>query len=514
MLITEDEAWLQIRGLGKHFGGVRALTDIDFDVQRGEIHGLVGANGAGKSTLIRCLAGVAAADSGQFSVDQQEVRIDSPRDAESLGFSFIHQELNVVPRFSAIENILLGTPKVKRAGMVDWKASCKMAVNAAETVGLDFPLDRPVEELTVAERWLVMISKALVRRSTLIAMDEPTASLSAAECERLFGIVRSLAAGGVAVLYVSHHLDEVLDLSDRITVFRDGRVVETRLRKAWDKRALVRSIVGSDVETNVRPTYLPLAPERGPIFEARGVTSGNVVQDISLSVFPGEILGLGGLVGSGRTEFVRLAFGADRLDSGSFVLDGRPFAPKSVSEAVARGVGLVPEERRSQGLLLDKSVGFNMNVTVLKALRTTPKLPFMSTPKRTERANRLIEQLSIKTPSQSVPVGALSGGNQQKVLIAHWLTPGIKLLFLDEPSKGVDVGARQEIHEAIRQLTGSGVGVVLVSSEPEELVMLCDRVIVLRRGRTEGELVGEEITEQRIIEMSFGFETAAEGVSL
>ena len=513
MTVEGRPAWLQIRGLGKHFGGVRALADVNVDIFGGEIHGLVGANGAGKSTMIRCLAGLAGIDSGHFVIDGVHTKIDRPRDAERLGFSFIHQELNLVPRFNSIENILLGTPKIKRAGIIDWKASRGMAAAAAEKVGLDFSLDRRVDELTVAQRWLVMISKALVRRCTLIAMDEPTASLSPAECERLFKIVRDLAAGGVAVLYVSHHLDEVLDLSDRITVFRDGKVVGTDRREAWDKRALVRAIVGGDVETEVKARYSTSRPSRPPVFEARDITRGDVIRGISLSVYPGEILGLGGLVGAGRTEFVRLAAGADKPDSGTLLLEGRPFAPRSVHEAVSRGLGLVPEERRSQGLLLDKSVAFNMNLAAWKKLRTTPTLPFVSNRKREQRANEIIERLNIKTQSSSTPVGLLSGGNQQKVLMAHWLTPGIKVLFLDEPSKGVDVVARQEIHRAIRGLADTGVAVILVSSEAEELALLCGRVVVFRQGRVEGELIGDQISERRIIEMSFGFKATPEEVT-
>jgi ribose transport system ATP-binding protein len=502
--VTEESAWLQIRGLGKHFGGVSALSGVDLDVHHGEVHGLVGANGAGKSTLIRCLAGVITADSGDVLIDNQLSPIHNPRDSENLGFAFIHQELNLIPRFSSIDNILLGAQKAKRAGFIDWKASRKMAVAAADRIGLDFSLDKPVSELTVAERWLVMISKALINKASLIAMDEPTASLSVTESVRLFKIVRDLSADGVAILYVSHRLEEVLDLSHRITVFRDGSVVSTAPRTEWDKEKLIREIVGHDIATSTRPVYRVREPGAEPVFEARNVSRGNVVKDVSLRVFPGEILGIGGVVGSGRTEFARLAFGVDKADSGEFAIEGVPFVAKSAQEAISKGIGLVPEERRSEGLLLEKSVAFNMNITVLRSLRSVSALPFINERKKKERANEIIQKLSIKTKSISTPVGSLSGGNQQKVLIAHWLTPGLKVLLLDEPTKGVDVGARQEIYQAVRELASNGVGVVLISSEAEELVMLCDRVIVLRHGSSVGELVGDEISERRIIEMGFG----------
>lgn len=501
---SDETAWLQVRGLGKHFGGVSALKGVDLDVRHGEVHGLVGANGAGKSTLIRCLAGVIIADGGEVLIDGHEHSIHSPRDAENLGFAFIHQELNLIPRFSSVQNILLGAQKAKRAGFIDWKESRKMAEAAAERIGLDFSLDKPVAELSVADRWLVMISKALVNKASMIAMDEPTASLSVTESERLFKIIRDLSADGVAILYVSHRLEEVLDLSDRITVFRDGEVVTTRERSEWNKEKLIRDIVGRVVVTSSRPEYRPRNHDETPIFEAFHVSRGHAVKDVSLQVFPGEILGLGGVVGSGRTEFARLAFGADRLDSGEFAVDGQPFVARSATEAIAKGIGLVPEERRSEGLLLDKSVAFNMNITVLRTLRSFSSLPFLSEKLKKERANEIIQKLSVKTKSISAPVGSLSGGNQQKVLIAHWLTPGIKVLILDEPTKGVDVGAREEIYQAIRELAANKVGVILISSEAEELVMLSDRVAVLRHGAVVGELVGDEISERRIIEMGFG----------
>lgn len=502
--IPDRTAWLQVRGLGKHFGGVSALKGVDLDVRHGEVHGLVGANGAGKSTLIRCLAGVITADSGDLLIDGESYLIHSPRDAENLGFAFIHQELNLIPRFSSVQNILLGAQKAKRAGFIDWKQSRKMAESAAERIGLDFSLDKPVAELSVADRWLVMISKALVNKASLIAMDEPTASLSVTESDRLFKIIRDLSADGVAILYVSHRLEEVLDLSNRITVFRDGEVVTTGDRSEWNKESLIRDIVGHDVVTSTRPNYRTRSSGQAPVLEAFHVSRGHAVKDVTLQVYAGEIMGLGGVVGSGRTEFARLVFGADRVDSGEFTVEGKPFVARSSTEAIAKGIGLVPEERRSEGLLLDKSVAFNMNITVLRTLRSFSSLPFLSEKLKKERANEIIQKLSVKTKSISAPVGSLSGGNQQKVLIAHWLTPGIKVLILDEPTKGVDVGAREEIYDAIRELAANNVGVILISSEAEELVMLSDRVVVLRHGEVVGELVGEEISERRIIEMGFG----------
>jgi ribose transport system ATP-binding protein len=505
-----DSAWLEVRGLSKHFGGVRALSEVDIDIHRGEVHGLVGANGAGKSTLIRCLAGVTTPDLGTVSFDGAETALSSPRDAESAGLAFIHQELNLVPHFSSLENILLGAPKVKRAGMIDWKRSSRSAHEAAARIGVRFSLDKRVDELSVAEQWLVMISKALVRNASMIAMDEPTASLSDAEGDRLFKVVRDLAADGVAILYVSHRLDEVLDLSDRITVFRDGRVTHKAVRGDLDKRGLIRAIVGREVAPAL-PAPVRQARTGVPrvVFEAKQVSRGSAVREVSFQVLAGEVLGIGGLVGAGRTELARLAFGADRLDGGTFEVHGRPVDTNSVHAAVRAGIGMVPEERRSEGLMLEKSVSFNMNIAVLRSLRTVGPLPFVSGAKARGRSQDLARRLRVKTPSVAQPIGTLSGGNQQKALIARWLTPGLKVLFLDEPSRGVDIGARQEIHQAIRELADSGVGTVVISSDVEELVSLCDRIVVMCEGEVTGEVTGDDITEDTVIELSYAHKQGA-----
>ncbi|WBU37471.1 sugar ABC transporter ATP-binding protein [Homoserinibacter sp. YIM 151385] len=499
-----NSAWLQIRDLSKQFGGAHALSAVDLDIHRGEVHGLVGANGAGKSTLIRSLAGIVSPDHGTIEIEGVEQRLASPRDAEKAGLAFIHQELNLVPHFSAIQNILLGAPKATRLGMIDWRASRRTAREAAERIGVEFSLDRRVDELSVAERWLVMISKALVREVRMIAMDEPTASLSDHESENLFRVVRDLARDGVAILYVSHRLDEVLDLSDRITVFRDGRVTDRAVRGDLDKRGLIRAIVGREVPVVHREGERVEIDRSGvPVFAARSVARGKAVKDVSFEVHRGEVLGLGGLVGAGRTEVARLAFGADRLEAGRFEMEGRPIRIKDVADAVDQGLALVPEERRSEGLLLEKPVEYNMNIAVLRSLRSVPGLPFLSSRRSRARALELIEQLQIKTNGPGQTIGSLSGGNQQKALIGRWLTPQVKVLFLDEPSRGVDVGARHEIHQAARDLADRGIGTVVISSDVEELAALCDRVVVLAEGRVTGELIGDDITEQNIIELSY-----------
>jgi ribose transport system ATP-binding protein/L-arabinose transport system ATP-binding protein len=494
---------ISIRGLGKHFAGEVALNDVDMDIRRGEVHGLVGANGAGKSTLIRCLAGVTVPDHGTITVAGQELKPGSPQAAEKAGLAFIHQELNLVPHFNAIENILLGAPKVTRLGMIDWKRSSVSAKAAAKRVGIKFSLERRVSELSIAERWLVMISKALVREASMIAMDEPTASLSNAETEQLFSIVRDLAADGVAILYVSHRLDEVLNLCDRITVFRDGQVVARATRGDLNKKGLIRAIVGHDIKSGENRRSATVDRTGTPLFSARNLKRGVAVRDVSFDVHKGEILALGGLVGSGRTEVARLAFGVDQPQVGHFEMAGKRLEIPSESAAIKAGIALVSEERRSQGLMPDHSVGFNINVASLTNLRVMPNLPFLSFGRMRGRAEGLVKQLGIKTPGIASKIIELSGGNQQKAMIARWLGPDIRLLILDEPSRGVDIGAREEIHDVIRELAAKGVGIIVISSDVEELAILADRVVVLHEGKVAGELVGKDITEARIIALSY-----------
>jgi len=503
--------WMQIQGLTKSFAGELALDNADLALARGEVHGLVGANGAGKSTLIRCLAGVTTPDHGRVLIAGEELRHGSPAASERAGLAFIHQELNLVPHFSALQNMLLGLPKVTRFGLIDWKRSGVKAEAAARRIGIQFPLGTRTSDLSVADRWLVMIARALVRDASMIAMDEPTASLSGPECERLFSVIRDLSAQGVAILYVSHRLDEVLDLCDRITVLRDGAIVGGAVRGGIDKKGLVRAIIGHDVrQVDARDRFVA-DRSSPPVFSVRDVAWRSMVKGVSFDVYRGEVLALGGLIGAGRTELALLAAGVRRPDTGHFELEGQRLAIGSEAEAVKSGIALVPEERRSQGLMLQHSVGFNINIASLKNLRTIPWLPFVSAAAGRRQARGHVETLSIKTPGIDAKIATLSGGNQQKALIGRWLSTGTRLLILDEPSRGVDVGAREEIHDAIRKLARSGVGIVVISSDVEELAILADRVLVMREGRISGELSGADITEARIIELSYHDDHTSDG---
>ena len=493
--------FVSVRSLIKSYGGARALRGASLSILPGETHGLVGANGAGKSTLIRILAGLTQPDGGDIFVDGKRVVPDSPHLANELGMSFIHQELAFVPGMTVLENIMLGLPKKTRFGVVDWRAIARDVAPIAERVGVRAPLGANVKGLSTAENWLINIARALVRRARLIVMDEPTAALSAAESERLFGIIRDLRRSGVAVLYVSHRLDEILELCQRVTVFRDGESVAELAGPHLTRGVLVEAIVGGMIDAPEKRAN-PLISGEAAV-SVNGLARAPKLKDVSFELKKGEVLGLGGLVGAGRSELARLMFGADRPDQGGMTLEGKPFAPRSPADAVRAGVGFVPEERRVEGLILSKSLAFNLGLANLDSIVFNPLLPFISGRRRRTFAERTVRELAIKTTGIETPVGRLSGGNQQKVVIGRWLASKPKVLILDEPTRGVDVGARAEIHRLIRSLAREGMAVLVVSSEPEELPDVCDRVLVMAEGRIVRELAGEALTRHAIIAASY-----------
>jgi ABC-type sugar transport system ATPase subunit len=497
---------LAARGITKRFGGLTALDGVSFDLRAGEVHALCGENGAGKSTLIRILAGVHAPDAGEVLVDGKPVHMRTPEDARRLGLRFIYQELNLVPKFDTLENITLGMSKQTRAGTIDWSRTRQKIDSVLEQVGIDFPLRTPVEKLSVAKQWLVSIARALVEEARLICMDEPTASLSLEESERLFTLVEDLSSRGVSILYVSHRLEEIVQLCDRVTVFKDGERVATLSGQEITKSRLIRLIAGHDIIAIEPPPAL--AHVGRPVLSVRNLRNMPVVKGVTFEVRAGEVVGLAGLVGSGRTEVANLIFGVDKPDSGQMLLDGKPLKPSHPRDAINRGIGLVPEERRSQGLVFNRGVGFNLNITALKDLRAIPGIPLVSRARTKVRSDSLIRTLGIKTRNWQSLVSELSGGNQQKVVIGKWLTRRPQLLILDEPTKGVDVGARAEIYHIIRELADGGAGVLVISSENEELVALCNRVIVMVEGRVSGELAGAQITEGAILHLSYMHDVA------
>jgi ribose transport system ATP-binding protein len=497
-----DASLVSVRGLQKHFGGIQALKGVDFDIYAGEVHGLVGANGAGKSTLIKILAGVEKPDSGSLLVDEIEVQLSGSQQAADLGLSFIHQELNLVPSWNALENIMLGAPKRTRLGMIDWQAIRTQVQPVADRVGIHFPLNTPIAKLSPAEKWLISICRALVRKARLISMDEPTASLSIRESENLFRIVRALASEGVAVLYVSHRLDEIMNLCHRVTAFRDGRCVMHSERQTLTQKHLLEAIVGGEAPATAS-NVAEFDNTRPPLLRVTRLVSGNAVRNVSFDLQKGEVLGLAGLVGSGRTELVRMIFGAEHPESGTMMFENRAHAPRSPAEAVKVGIGFVPEERRAEGLFSGKSLAFNLASANFRNLRIKPWVPWLDMRRRTEVAKEIVHRLQVKTSGIEKVVDRLSGGNQQKIVIGKWLVRTPKLLILDEPSRGVDVGARGEIHRIIRELATQGLSVIVISSESEELPGLCDRVLVMAEGQVVQELVGSTITRDAILHASY-----------
>lgn len=492
---------VRVSSVTKTFGGVAALKGVSFDIRPGTVHGLIGANGAGKSTLIRTMAGIEHPDSGGIEVDGVPAQIATPDDASKLGLAFIHQEMSLIPGWDVLRNMSLGIPPKTRLGIIDWRPASARASAVAKRLGMTFPLSTNVDSLSTADQWLVLIARALMRDARLIAMDEPTASLSSSEADRLHQIIRELVSTGTAVVFVSHRLDEVSDLCDDITVFKDGAVTKRVVGERTSKADLVRAIVGRDLEVVERGSEP--APHGRPILEIDKVSNLNLLRDISLTVHEGEVLGLGGLVGAGRTELARIIYGADRRTSGEVRLGGKKVKFAEPSDAVAAGIGFVPEERRSQGVFLDRTIDFNINLAKLDSLTPSRLLPFLNLRRARSRAQRAADLVTVKAKDVGALVGSLSGGNQQKVVIARWLLDKPKLLILDEPSRGVDVGARSEVHRVVRQLARTGTAILAISSDNEELVALCDRVIVFAEGRVTGELSGTAITEDAIVALSF-----------
>lgn len=493
---------IRIRGLSKAFGGANALNDVSFDVRAGVVHGLVGANGAGKSTLIRCLAGIEQADGGTIEIDGEVVSIANPDVAASLGLAFIHQEMSLIPGWDVLRNMALGTEPTTHLGLIDWRPTRARAKQVAAMLGITFSLSTPVDDLSTAEQWLVLIGRALMRDARMIAMDEPTASLSPKETERLHAIVRNLTAKGTAVVFVSHRLDEVSALCSDTTVLKDGKVTKRVVDTIVSKAELVRSIVGKDL---VIPDRGHEPTEHGRrVLELRGISDARLVREVSLTVHAGEVLGLGGLVGAGRSELAKIVYGANRSTSGEILLEGAPVRFKDPSAAVRAGIGFVPEERRSEGLFLDRTINFNINIAKLDSMTRSRFWPFLRLAEGRRRAQIAADSVTVKAATVESAVDSLSGGNQQKVAIARWLLDTPRLLILDEPSRGVDVGARAEVHDVIRALAADGTAVLVISSDNEELVSVCDRVVVMSEGRVSGELEGSDITIDHIVHLSFG----------
>lgn len=492
---------LEVRDLKKWFAGARALDGVDLSVDAGSVHGLLGENGAGKSTLIKSLSGLVTPDSGTIAVDGDIRPITSVRDAEALGFRFIHQELSLVPHFTAIENCFVGRPYPRKGPFIDRATMRRQVEEAAKLIAPDLPLDVPASRLTTGQKQLVEIIRALMTEgSRLIVMDEPTASLSDGEAARLHNAVRVLSGQGVAIIFISHRLDEVLDICDRFTVLRNGKTTGSGAISDTSREQLVRLMTGNDTKLSTRQ---PAGIHGKPVLTVEDLPFGPDGNAISFAVREGEILGLYGLVGAGRSSLIKQIWGARRHEGGRILLDGQVMRPSAIRQRIARGGAYVPEDRRGEGLVTQRSIAENLVLADLGAVRASPALPIVSGKKLVERADTIRQQLAVKMGSPHARPLTLSGGNQQKLLFGRWFGRPIRLLILDEPSRGVDVGAKAEIHALARQMAANGAAVLMATSDMDELLALSDRVLVMAGGRITTELVGEQIEPRSIVAAAF-----------
>jgi simple sugar transport system ATP-binding protein/ribose transport system ATP-binding protein len=491
----------ELRGISKRFGGVHALSDVDLAIARQSIHALVGENGAGKSTLGKILAGVYRPDDGDLVVDGRSVAYRSPRDALLDGITIITQEPTLVPHRSVLENVFLGVES-GNAGVVDTRRIGRRFAALVEDTGIDLPARRTARSLRVADQQKVEILRAIVRNARLIVMDEPTSALTTDESERLFELVRRLQHRGTTIVYVSHFLAEVLELADAVTVLRDGRVVRTAAAAEETPTKLVSAMLGRSVELTF-PDKDPPPADAPVVLSVRGLSRPPALNDVSFDVRAGEIVGLAGLIGSGRSEVARAIFGADPLEAGSIEVDGRPLRARAPHRAIRRGVVMLPEDRKTQGLLMLRSVLDNVTLPHLDRVSTAGVVRPRA---ERRRAGELIAGLAVRARSPKARVSTLSGGNQQKVLFARWLFETPKVFIADEPTRGVDVGAKLAIYDLIHSLAKRGIGVLLISSEHEEVLALAHRVLVMRAGRVVAELDEATMSEDAVLHAAFAAE--------
>ncbi|GAB5373679.1 MAG: sugar ABC transporter ATP-binding protein [Acuticoccus sp.] len=498
-----DAPILKVSQLSKSFGAIHALRDVDFELYRGEIHAVAGENGAGKSTLMNVIDGIVAPDSGTIEFDGKPVTIASPAVAQKLGIGFLHQEIALCPDVSVAENIFMATTNVSRRFLMDYRGLHRKAVDVFRQLSSIDPATL-VKHLSISEQQLVEIAKALTLDCRVLILDEPTASLTETEAQVLFGIMRRLADRGISQIYISHRMVEIFDNCDRVTVFRDGRHIMTRDVPEIAPSDVVNAMVGRVLDTLYPPKQQPEDVSDNVILEVRGLSEKTRFRDVSFDLRRGEILGLAGLIGSGRSEIVK---GICRLEgevTGAVRLDGKTLRLKSYQDSIRAGMVYLSEDRKGDGVFLDLSIA--ANVSALKVDQIANLFGIIDREAEAEQARVLGEKLNLKCGSLDDPASSLSGGNQQKVAIAKMLSVKPRLIFLDEPTRGVDVGAKAEIHRLLRQLVREGVGIIVISSEMPELIGVCDRMLVVREGEIAGEVAAADMTEKRIMHLASGTE--------
>jgi ribose transport system ATP-binding protein len=497
--MTETNEFLRMEGISKSFPGVQALQDVDFEVTRGEIHGLVGENGAGKSTLMKVLTGALNPDEGRIILRGEPVEIHSPSDSQELGISMIHQELSLIPYLTVGKNVYLGRePQRRIPGFIDWKSLYGQTQELLDQLNLEVKARTEAQYLSIAQQQMVEVAKALSLDADLIAMDEPTSSLTDRETEVLFDVMRKLRDQGVAIIFITHRLEEVFEVSDRITVLRDGRHIATAPTAELDYNQVVQLMVGRELDNMYAYSE---TEQRGVVLQAENLADGQELHGVSLELQGGQILGVAGLVGAGRTALAETLFGLRQATAGEVRIDGEVVKLHSAKQAIEHGLGFVPEDRKLQGLFLNMAVRENITMS---STSLVSNFGFVNSNKANKLAREYVEKLDIRTPSLRQRIRNLSGGNQQKVIIARWLTLKPRVLILDEPTRGVDVGAKAEIHGLMRQLAEDGVAVLMISSELPEIIGVSDSILVMHEGRVTGRFERDEASQDTIMHAATG----------
>jgi len=492
---------LEIQQITKKFPGVTALNNVSFNIKKGEVHALVGENGAGKSTLMKILSGVYQPTSGKIVLDGKEVTFKDPKEAQQLGISIIHQEFSLIPYLSGVDNIFLGRELKRKNGLLH-KAKMKAQAEAVlKRLNADINLDKPVARLSVANQQFIEIAKAISIETKVLIFDEPTASLTGKEIDKLFELIDTLKRSGVTIIYISHHLEEILKICDTLTCLRDGEFVGTRSVKELTKQDIVKMMVGREIENAYPERSAEAAKDETVVLEVRKLSNAHL-KNVSFSLRRGEILGVAGLVGSGRTETARALIGADKASEKEVFVDGKKADIQSPTDALAYGICLIPESRKTQGLILDMTVKNNISLPILKDL--SQFLGLINHHKEESVASQSIKDLLIKTPSSKQKVKHLSGGNQQKVVLAKWLNTGCHIFIFDEPTRGIDIGAKEEIYKLMRQLADRGNSIIMISSELPEVLGMSDRILVMHKGEIKSELPGRTVTEEEVMTYATG----------
>ncbi|PRS42037.1 D-xylose ABC transporter ATP-binding protein [Bacillus sp. NMCC4] len=489
---------IEMHNIHKAFGKNTVLSGVSFDLVTGEVHALMGENGAGKSTLMNLLTGLYSLDQGTIQIDGKETAFKNPKEAEQHGIAFIHQELNIWPDMTVLENLFIGKEIYTKFGLLDTKKMKVLAQSQLDRLSVNLSLDQEAGSCSVGQKQMIEIAKALMTDAKVIIMDEPTAALTDREIEKLFQVIESLKKEGVSIVYISHRMEEIFAICDRITIMRDGKTVDTKAIPETNFHEVVKKMVGREL-TDRYPERLPSLGDI--VLEVKQATRKGQFHDISFSVKAGEIVGVAGLMGAGRTEMMRSLFGLDPLDQGEIWVHGKKAVIKKPSDAVKLGIGFITEDRKDEGLMLDASIRENIGLPNLESF--SPK-GLIDKKNEQDFVALLIKRLTIKTASSEISARSLSGGNQQKVVIAKWIGIQPKVLILDEPTRGVDVGAKREIYQLMNELTDRGVAILMVSSELPEILGMSDRVLVIHEGTISGELNKSDATQERIMTLATG----------